>query len=87
MKIESVLILIACAMIIFASLYSIHKSDKIDKEVLDCEAVCENSIEKATITLLEEKVKYLSKKLEKCKDKKEVDCVYRESLNQVNTTL
>ena len=65
---------------IIVFLYSIYKDHKIDKEVLNCKDVCENSIERATITLLEEKVKDLNKKLEKCKDKKEVDCVYRESL-------
>lgn len=87
MKTELTLVTIASVLLIITSLYSIYKDHKIGKEVLDCEVVCENSIERATITLLEEKVKDLSKKLEKCKDKKEVDCVYRESLNQVNTTL
>lgn len=80
MKIEITLLKIGSILIIIASLYSIHKDYKIGKEVLDCEVVCENSIERATITLLEEKVKDLNKKLEKCKNKKEVDCVYRQSL-------
>lgn len=80
MKTETILVQTASIMIIVASLYSIYTNNKIDKEVLDCEVVCENSIERATIILLEEKVKDLSKKLEKCKDKKEVDCVYRKGL-------
>ena len=78
MKIELIIVTIASILLITASLYSIYKDYKIGKEVLICEDLCENSI--ATITLLEEKVKDLSKKLEKCKDKKEVDCVYRQSL-------
>ncbi len=80
MKTELILVTIASILLITASLYSIYKDYKIDKEILNCEAVCENSIERATIFLLEEKVKDLSKKLEKCKDKKEVDCVYRQAL-------
>jgi len=83
MKTELILLKTASILLISASLYSIYKDYTINKEVLDCEVVCENSIEKATIVLLEEKVKDLSKKLEKCKDKKEVDCVYRESLMEV----
>ncbi len=80
MKTELILVTIASILLITASLYSIYKDYKIGKEVLDCEVVCENSIERATIFLLEEKVKDLSKKLEKCKDKKEVDCIYRKGL-------
>ncbi len=80
MKTELILVTIASILLITASLYSIYKDYKIGKEVLDCEVVYENSIERATITLLEEKVKDLSKKLEKCKDKKEVDCIYRKGL-------
>lgn len=80
MKTEIILVQTASILIIIASLYSIYTNNKIDKEVLDCEDVCENSIERATITLLEEKVIDLSKKLEKCKDKREVDCVYRQAL-------
>ena len=79
MKTEIILLKTASILIIIASLYSIYKNNKIDKEVLDCEVVCENSIERATITLLEEEVKDLSKKLEKCKNKREVDCVYRQA--------
>jgi hypothetical protein len=80
MKTELILLKTASILIIINALYSIYTNNKIDKEVLNCEAVCENSIEKATITLLEEKVKDLSKKLEKCKDKKEIDCIYRKGL-------
>lgn len=80
MKTEIILVKTASILIIIASLYSIYTNNKIDKEVLNCEAVCENSIERANIILLEEKVKDLSKKLEKCKDKKEVDCIYRQTL-------
>ncbi len=80
MKTEIILLKTASILIIIACLYSIYKNNKIDKEVLDCEVVCENSLERATIILLEERVKDLSKKLEKCKDKKEVDCIYRKGL-------
>ena len=80
MKTELILLKTASILIIINALYSIYTNNKIDKEVLNCEAVCEHSVERATITLLEEKVKDLSKNLEKCKDKKDVDCVYRKGL-------
>ena len=80
MKTETKLLKTALILCIIVFLYLIYRDHKIEKEVLNCEAVCENSIERATIILLEEKVKDLSKKLEKCKDKKEVDCVYRQAL-------